>query len=113
MRKLSMPAKISLEKAYFPGITKRELFPLLISTLPGIIVVIVLWAALTDPLWKIFSLVGGILYIALCYMVFARLEGSQSIYQFLSRIVRYNRSQHQYYYKHGKEEIHFVGEETR
>ena len=112
MKKLLMPEKISLDKYFLPGITKKELRPLLLAAVPGVIVTVILWFALSQPLAKIVALLGGIGYAALCYMVFARLEGSQSIYTFITRIIRYNKSQHHYFYKHGKEVAHYVGEKA-
>lgn len=112
MRKLTMPENIMLEKIYLPGITKRELFPLLIAVIPGAVIAIALWIVLQKPLYQLFVLVGTIIYVALCYMIFARIDGSQSIYTFITRIIRYNKSQHYYFYKHGKEVAHYVGEKT-
>lgn len=113
MRKLFVPARISLEKYYLPGITKKEGIPLLLTTVPGLTVTMILWFSLEAPLAKLGALFGGFCYCGLCYAVLARIDGSLSIATFVARVIRFYRSQKQYYYKHGKEVLYHVAEENR
>lgn len=113
MKKLSIPERISLEKYWLPGITKKELVPLLCAVTPGVVVTIILWCVLETPLMQIVALGGGIGYAGLCYAIFAKIDGVQSIYNYISRIIRFYSSQRRFYYKHGKEVIYYVGEESK
>lgn len=110
MKKLSIPERISLEKYWLPGITKKELLPFLCAVIPGVVVTIILWCVLETPLMQIVALGGGIGYAGLCYAIFAKIDGVQSIYTFVARIIRFNKSQKQFYYRHGKEVLYRVKE---
>lgn len=113
MKKLCIPERITLEKQYFPGIGKRELRQLMVAALPGLLLSFVLFFALEAPGARLGVLLAGFLYCGACYGLFVRMEGSLSIYTYLKRIWTFQRAQKRYYYKHGKEEVYYVGEETQ
>lgn len=111
MKKLSIPEHITLDREYLPGIGKRELLRLMVSGAPGLLVAVIAWAVMTAPGPKLIAMVCGIGWFACCYAVVARIEQNQSIYSFLTRIVRFWRGQKKYYYKQESEVIRRVEEE--
>ena len=113
MKKLSIPEKIVLEKQYFPGIGKHELRQLMVTALPGLLLSFVLFFTLEAPGARLGVLLAGFLFCGACYSLFVKVEGGFSIYTFLKRVWQFHRSQKSYYYMHGKEEVHYVGEERR
>lgn len=112
MKKLSIPEHISLGKEYIPGIGGKELRQFLIAAAPGLAAIVVAWLILADPGTKLLSILLGVVYLSCCYVAFIKVDGTQSMYTFISRIIRFYRNQKNYFYKYkqGKEEIHLVPE---
>lgn len=113
MEKLSIPEYISLDHEYIPGIGKKELKRLLLAGLPGLLVTVVAWIALSDPKKQLITMICGIGYIACCYAVFAKVDKQQSIYTFISRIIRFRRLQKKYYYRQEREVPRFAEEKQK
>lgn len=99
MKKLMIPENILLDKEYLPGIGKRELPRLLSFSIPGLTVLIILWTAMQDPGSKLIVMLCCLGYLAICYTAIARVDQKQSIYTYIARIIRFQRSQKNYYYK--------------
>lgn len=113
MKKLSIPEHISLGNEFMPGIGTKELRQFLIAVAPGLVATVIVWLILTDPGVKLLSMIIGIGYIACCYVAFVKVDGTQSMYTFVARIIRFYRTQKKYFYKHGKEDLHIVAESAK
>lgn len=112
MKKLSIPEHISLSKEYLPGISGTELRQFFAGAAPGLVAIVIIWLTITDPGTKLLSMLLGVVYLSCCYVAFIKVDGTQSMYTFISRIIRFYRNQKNYFYKYkqGKEEIHLVPE---
>lgn len=108
MKKLSIPEHIPLDKEYLPGMGARELRQFLTAAAPGLVITILIWVIAREPGTQLLALMFGIAYIACCFGFLVKVDGSQSMYIFLSRILHFNRTQKHYFYKQGKEAIRYV-----
>ena len=113
MKKLSIPEHISLGKEYIPGIGGKELRQFLIAAVPGLAAIVIAWLILTDPGAKLLSMLLGIVYMTCCYVAFLKVDGTQSMYTFVARVIRFYRKQRNYYYTQGKEDIYLVTEQQQ
>lgn len=113
MKKLSIPEHISLDKEYMPGMGARELRQFLIAALPGLVVMIVVWMVAGEPGIQLMSMLLGVGYIAMCYAFFVKIEGGQSMYTFLARILRFYREQRSYYFKVEQEAIRYAADHSQ
>lgn len=111
MKKLSIPEHISLGKEYIPGIGGKELRQFVVAAAPGLAAVLIAWLILAEPGMKLLSMLFGLVYMGSCYVAFLKVDGTQSMYTFISRIIRFYRKQQNYYYTQGKEEIYLVTEQ--
>ncbi len=115
MKKLFVPERIDLRREYLKGMGMKELRQFLLAALPGTVVTALLWQSLTQPSARLAALLVGMGYLVGCYVFFMRIENSSSMWSFVCRIVRFRRSQKQYFYRAEKEELTYVnhsGEET-
>ncbi len=110
MKKLMIPEFISLEKEYLPGIGAKELKQLLLSAVPGTAAAVVIWLLIGDPVKQLLTMILGIGYVILCYMIFTKIDKRQSIYSYIAKIVRFQRNQKIFYYRQEKEVIRFAEE---
>lgn len=109
MKDLSIPEKISLEKELAPGIWRKDLPKLLTMAIPGLIVGIIVWALSSDyPLTQFVIGLAIIIYLSICFVLIARIDGTQSILSFLELKIRFRREQQHFYYKQGKEKLYHV-----
>lgn len=108
MSKLSIPEDISLERRYMPGIGKQELKWLLMTAMPGLVVTIVAWFTTRDPIHQLIIMGCGVGYMVCCYGVFAKVDNQQSIFVFISKIIRFWKSQKKYFYQQEREVLRFV-----
>ncbi len=113
MKKLSIPEHISLGQEFMPGIGTKELRQFLIAVVPGLLVTIIVWLVVTDPGAQLLTMLIGIGYVGCCYAAFVKVDGTQSMYTFVARIIRFWRSQKKHFYKHGKEDLYFVAESEK
>lgn len=113
MKKLSIPEHISLGKEFMPGIGTKELRQFLVAVAPGLLATVIVWLIVTDPGAQLLTMVIGIGYVACCYAAFVKVDGTQSMYTFLARIIRFYRTQKNYFYKHRKEDLYLVPEEKQ
>lgn len=109
MKKLSIPEHISLKKEIMPGIGSKELRQLLLAVLPAVAVTVIVWLSAGKPAAQLMALVGLLLYTASCYALFSCPDGRQSIYIFLSRWVRFMRTQQAFKYKQEPEVLRHYG----
>lgn len=110
MKKLSIPAYISLDREYLPGLGSKELPKFLIAAVPGLTVTVISWFAIPDPIVKLMVMFFGLGYLMCCYLLFAKVDNRQSIYTFLHRFHRYRTSQQKFFYKQEKEVIRYADE---
>lgn len=110
MKKLCIPERITLEKQYVPGLGKRELRRLTVTALPGLCLSVCLFLCLPSPGARLGALLAGFLFCGACYGLFVRVDGTLSIYTYLTRILAFHRAQKRYYYKHEKEEVYHAQE---
>ena len=113
MKKLSIPEQITLDRMYLPRLGLRELKQGVLLMLPGVVCMIVLLCIFEEPGQKLLTMVGGFCWAGCCYAVVARIEGVGSMYAYITRIIRYHRTQQKFYYKHEKEVLRYVGEEKQ
>lgn len=113
MKKLSMPENISLKKEVLKGLGARELIRLLTAVAPALVAVILLWHFNGEAGPRLLALIGLLGYTAAGYAVFAVPDGGQSVYDFITRWIRFLREQKFYPYKQEKEALYFVGEKER
>lgn len=113
MKKLSIPEHISLGKEFMPGIGTKELGQFLIAVAPGLLTTVIVWFIVTDPGAQLLTMFIGFGYAACCYAAFVKVDGTQSMYTFVARIIRFYRTQKKYFYKHGKEELYLVPKEKQ
>lgn len=107
--KLIIPEKISLEKESAPGIRRKDLKKLIAIAAPGTAIGIIMWTAFTErPLVQLVSMISIIIYLFLCYVIVARIDGSLSILDYLGLLIRFRREQQRFYYKQGKEKLFHV-----
>lgn len=111
MVQLPIPEDISLEHEFLPGVTKKEMRWLLAAALPGVAAAVALWVTLADPGSQLMAMAVGIFYVIGCYGFFARIDGQQSIFSFLAKLIRFQKSQQIFYYREGKEGIYYVCKE--
>lgn len=109
MKELSIPEKITLEKEAAPGIRNKDIPKLAAIAIPGVVIGIIVWAASGErPLVQLVDMIAILVYLFLCYLTVARIDGSQSIWGHLALMVRFQREQQRYYYKQGKENLFYV-----
>ena len=113
MRKLSVPENISLKKEFLRGLGVKELLYLILAVLPVTVGVVIFWCVDSDPGPRLLALVGLLMYILICYAVFSTPDGSQSIYTYITRWIRFMRAQKFYRYREEKEAIYFAEEKDR
>lgn len=111
MKKLSIPEQITLERVFLPGMGLRELKQWVLLSLPGLIIMLVLLSAFSDPGPKLLALICGFGWIGGCYAVTAKIEGGGSIYAYITRIIRYHRTQQKYYYRQEQEVLQYAKKE--
>lgn len=111
MKKLSIPENISLGKEYMPGIGKQELRQLMVAAGPGLLVTAIAWLVATQPGSQLVIMICGMGYIACCYAAVVKIDGAQSMYTYISRIIRFQRSQKRYFYKQGKEVLYYAAKD--
>lgn len=104
MKKLTMPEHISLRREILQGMGGKELRQFAISALPGLLLALVAWQALTKPGARLLALALGFAWAAACYAMTKRIDGDISMYAYVKRIVRFHRQQKDYYYKEYKNE---------
>lgn len=110
MRKLSVPENISLKKEVLKGIGYRELRAIILAVIPALVTVIILWYCIPDPGPRLLALLGLVGYVMVCYAIFASpADGSQSVYDYITRWIYFLRSQKFYPYKQ-EEVLYFAGE---
>ena len=105
MKKLSIPEHISLDKEFLPGMGPKELRQFLTAAVPGLVLMLLIWIFAGDPGIQIISMLLGMGYLAICFAFFVKIEGGQSMYVFLARIIRFYREQNKFHYKQEKEAI--------
>ena len=110
MRKLTVPEKISLTKEVMRGLSAKEFCYLMIALAPALVGVILFWCINSAPGPRLLALVGLLIYALICYAVFSTPDGSQSIYTYMTRWVRFLKKQKFYRYQQQKEAIYFVKE---
>lgn len=110
MKKLSIPENINLKKEVIKGVGYTELKQILLSVLPALIAVIILWCVNAEPAPRLLALVILLGYITCAFAIFANPEGNQSVYIFLMRWIGFMREQKFYKNKTEKEELYFVGQ---
>lgn len=110
MRKLSVPENISLKKEVMRGLSAKEFVYLILAILPVCVGVILFWCINTAPGPRLLALIGLLIYTLICYAVFSTPDGSQSIYIYAARWIRFLKKQKFYRYRQEKEAI-FVAED--
>ena len=110
MRKLSVPENISLKKEVLRGLGKKELIYLILAILPVIVGVIIFWCTNSNPGPRLLALVGLLIYVLICYAIFSTPDGSQSIYTYITRWIRFMRAQKFYRYRQEKEALYLADE---
>lgn len=113
MKKLLIPEKIILNRQIVPGMGKMETRQLLTAALPGLTLGFLLFFNLENPGSRLLCLALGFLYCGGCYGLFVRVEGGLSIYIYLKRIWHFHQGQKDFYYKHEKEALRYVGKEKQ
>lgn len=111
MSKLSIPEDISLDHDYMPGIGQAELKRLLMTAVPGVLVTVIAWLTVREPIQQLVFMGCGAGYVAVCYGFFAKVDKQQSIYTYLAKIVRFWRSQKKYFYRQELEVIRLAEDE--
>ncbi len=99
MKKLMIPEKITLEREALPGIRYRDLPILAAIALPGVIAAVIVWSLTDRPLTQLVTLVAVLLYLFFCYAAAARVEGAQSMLDWIARLFRFLRAPRCFYFK--------------
>lgn len=112
MKKLAVPANICLRKELWPGFGKKE--AVYSGTVTGIVLAAMAVFCQLRPgdnslMVATFSVV---LALGLCIGLFSRIDGTQSIYEFLMRQAAYRREQQVFPYKR-REEVYSIAQEER
>lgn len=113
MKKLIFPEKINLEKQVLSGLSKKDFQKMLRYLLPGLAILLFFWATTKDPARQILFVFLALGYAGACDAVFIKIDGSISIYEYLSRIHKFYRSQKKYLYKQQEELIYDYETEIR
>ena len=109
MKDLSIPEKISLDKMVSKNLRQKDLPKLGMLAAPGTIIGIIVWILSTDrPLIQLIAMASIFGYLFLCYILVSRVDGSQSILDYIASLIRFQREQQCLYYKQGKEKIYHV-----
>jgi len=103
LKKLTIPENISLQNEILPGIKKAEGIRLLLAFTPAVVFTVIYWLCQEAPGPRLIVLIGLVIYAFVCYAVFSTPEGGQSIYSYISRWIRFLRSQQNYKYKQRQE----------
>ena len=103
MKKLAIPEHISLKSEILPGISKTEGSKLLLAFTPALVFTVIYWMCQEAPGPRLIVLIGLVIYAFVCYAVFSCPDGGQSIYSYISRWIRFLRSQQNFKYKQRQE----------
>lgn len=98
MKKLFVPERINLQREYVKHMGGREMRRFALAALPGILAAALAWQKLSLPTARLTALLLALVYIAVCYALFARIDGAGSMYDYLCRIARFLRAQKKYFY---------------
>lgn len=98
MQKLTIPARLTLSWELAPGFGKKELRCWVIFLAPVLLIAILIGSS-GDPRLLLWGVILFLASAAISYGALVKVDGSQSIYLFLVRRIRYGRSQQKFYYK--------------
>lgn len=112
MKDLMIPENLSLEKEVVSGIQQRDIKKLIAIAVPGSTIGIIVWLSASDPMVQFIAMLATLGYLALCYAVVARIEGTPSILNYIELLIRFQREQQRFYYKQGKEKLYHVAAQS-
>lgn len=112
MKKLPIPEKITLQWELVPGLGWRELRRILIWALPGLGLAIAYGSLSPSPGAVVVAVLGFFVYLAALCMLFVRMDDGPSMYDFISRRLKFSREQQAYYYKRRKERVMYCADES-
>lgn len=95
--KLTIPARLTLNWELAPGFGKKEVRCWLTFLAPVLLISILMGASSPQLLlWGVLLFVAA---AAISYGALVKIEGSQSIYLYIMRRIRFQRAQQKFYYK--------------
>lgn len=113
MKKLSIPEKLTLRWELVPGIGGRELRRIFASAVPGALAAFLYAGSSASPSAPLGAVAGFLIYFAACWGLHARLDGGQSMYDYLTLRLRFQKGQQKYYDERGKEALYFAEPKTK
>lgn len=107
MKDLTFPENIVLEPETLPGILRKDLRKLITLALPGVAVGVCVWVAGDgSPLMQLIAMMAMLAWLFVCYVIMVRLDGSLSIYNYISLMLRFLKEQQRFKYNQPKEALY-------